>query len=289
MKLVQVGQKTYYIENDTKFGIYKTGENSVCVIDTGFEGEGEKIDEIISARGWSIECIINTHTHIDHVGGNEYLMKKYNIPAYCTDYEMAFAHFSQLETSYMNGGYPCENLRKVFKHPGMIGFHPIEECEIKGIEWMKLPGHSFDMIGIKTDDDVWFLGDSYLSRDYLKNRIYGYLYNVDGYLDTLHRLKHLQGKLFIPAHGIAETDINEILEINIDNVASIISHLKEICSEYTSLDHILQKMYEFMRLRNNTVNHALISSAMKSYLTYLQDRGEMECSFEDNIMVWKTK
>ena len=72
-------------------------------------------------------CIINTHTHIDHLGGNEYLMKKYGIPAYCTDYDMVFAHYSELEAAYMNGGYPAAKLRKIFAHPGMIGFRSIEK------------------------------------------------------------------------------------------------------------------------------------------------------------------
>lgn len=89
MRLKQVGEKTYYIEHDTNIGVYMTGRDRVCLIDTGSKGDGESIDEIISNQGWSVDYIINTHTHIDHLGGNEYLMKKYHIPAYCTEYDMA--------------------------------------------------------------------------------------------------------------------------------------------------------------------------------------------------------
>ena len=170
MELKQIGSKTFCIEHDTNIGIHFTDDGRMYLIDTGSKGDGEKIDEILSREGWVPSCIINTHTHIDHIGGNEFLMRKYGIPAYCTDYDMAFAHYSELEAAYMNGGYPAEKLRTIFAHPGMIGFRSIEKETPDGIDWTYLPGHSFGMIGIRTSDDIWFLGDSYLSRSFLNCR-----------------------------------------------------------------------------------------------------------------------
>ena len=83
--LKQIGDKTYYIENDTNIGIYMTGPDRVCLIDTGSRGDGVKIDEILMQQGWSLDFIINTHTHIDHIGGfvgfvaNDELMKHVKI------------------------------------------------------------------------------------------------------------------------------------------------------------------------------------------------------------------
>ena len=34
-------------------------DRKVCLIDTGRNGDGEKIDELISSEGWEIEYIIN--------------------------------------------------------------------------------------------------------------------------------------------------------------------------------------------------------------------------------------
>ncbi len=288
MELKQVGERTYYIEHGTNIGVYMTSPGRVCLIDTGAQGDGEKIDEIITAKGWEPEYIINTHTHIDHLGGNEYLMKKYHIPAYCTEYDMAFAHYSDLEAAYMNGGYPCRKLRTIFSHPGMIGFRSIEKNTLEGIEWTYLPGHTFGMIGVRTSDDIWFLADSYLSRKYLEKRSFGYLYDVGGYLDTLGFIRELDGELFIPAHGIAEKDITEVAELNEANINRIIGAIKGMCTEPISLDEILKRMYAAMGMRTTVSQHALLSSTTKCYLTYLQDRGELECRFIDNIMTWKT-
>lgn len=289
MELKQIGPKTFCIEHDTNIGIHFTDDGRMYLIDTGSKGDGEKIDEILSREGWVPSCIINTHTHIDHIGGNEFLMRKYGIPAYCTDYDMAFAHYSELEAAYMNGGYPAEKLRTIFAHPGMIGFRSIEKETPDGIDWTYLPGHSFGMIGIKTSDDIWFLGDSYLSRSFLKQYTFGFIYNVEAYIDTLKKLKEFKGALFVPSHGILETDIVSSLEQNLRSVAEMCSMICETCREYRGQDEILQQMYERLRMHARPAQHALLSSTVKSYLTYLQDRNKLECRFVDNIMKWRTQ
>ena len=289
MELKQIGPKTFCIEHDTNIGIHFTDDGRMYLIDTGSKGDGEKIDEILSREGWVPSCIINTHTHIDHIGGNEFLMRKYGIPAYCTDYDMAFAHYSELEAAYMNGGYPPEKLRTIFAHPGMIGFRSIEKEAPDGIDWTYLPGHSFGMIGIRTSDDIWFLGDSYLSRSFLKQYTFGFIYNVEAYIDTLKKLKEFKGALFVPSHGILETDIVPTLEQNLRSVAEMCSMICETCREYRGQDEILQQMYERLRMHARSAQHALLSSTVKSYLTYLQDRNKLECRFVDNIMKWRTQ
>ena len=289
MELKQIGPKTFCIEHDTNIGIHFTDDGRMYLIDTGSKGDGEKIDEILSREGWVPSCIINTHTHIDHIGGNEFLMRKYGIPAYCTDYDMAFAHYSELEAAYMNGGYPAEKLRTIFAHPGMIGFRSIEKETPDGIDWTYLPGHSFGMIGIRTSDDIWVLGDSYLSRSFLKQYTFGFIYNVEAYIDTLKKLKEFKGALFVPSHGILETDIVPSLEQNLRSVAEMCSMICATCREYRGQDEILQQMYERLRMHARPAQHALLSSTVKSYLTYLQDRNKLECRFVDNIMKWRTQ
>ena len=289
MELKQIGSKTFCIEHDTNIGIHFTDDGRMYLIDTGSKGDGEKIDEILSREGWVPSCIINTHTHIDHIGGNEFLMRKYGIPAYCTDYDMAFAHYSELEAAYMNGGYPAEKLRTIFAHPGMIGFRSLEKETPDGIDWTYLPGHSFGMIGIRASDDIWFLGDSYLSRSFLKQYTFGFIYNVEAYIDTLKKLKEFKGTLFVPSHGIIETDIVPTLEQNLRSVTEMCGMICETCREYRGQDEILQQMYERLRMHARPAQHALLSSTVKSYLTYLQDRNKLECRFVDNIMKWRTQ
>ena len=84
-----------------------------------------------------------------------------------------------------------------------------------------------------------------------------------------------------------EEDISEVLELNKENMQSIIDVVKSACDEGNPLDLILRKMYEHFGMKNSAANHALLSSTIKSYITYLQDRSELECIFCDNVMCWK--
>ena len=105
---------------------------------------------------------------------------------------------------------------------------------------------------------------------------------------TLEMLKGLEGQMFVPAHGVAEEDISEILEMNVANQHMLIEAVKDACGGGAGLDQVISKMYEVTKMRANEANHALLSSTVKCYLTYLQDRGELECGFEDGVMAWKS-
>lgn len=288
MEIEQIGNRTYLIKGSTNVGLFKTGENTVALIDTGSEGNGEEIDNLLMEKGWTPEYIINTHTHIDHLGGNKYIMEKYKIPAYCGETEIAFVHYSELEAVCMNGGYPANKLKTIFTHPGKIGFKPIEQAEFEGLEWTYLAGHSPAMIGVKTEDGVWFLGDAYLSQGFLKKHKFGFVYRIDDFMDSLEKIASLEGDLFVPSHGRIEEDVTETIQANISNMNELADMIMDICSEFTGLDNILKGMYEKLGLRAGTVQQAMLSSTTKSFLSYLQDRDKLECKFIDNIMMWQT-
>lgn len=289
-ELIQAGERTYYIDNPNIMGVYQLNEEDVCLIDTGNgDKAAEAIEEILEKQGWKLNFIINTHTHIDHLGGNRYLMEKWGCPAYATNLDNAFANYEHLEAAYMYGGYPCRELRKVFQHPGPIGFLDLEDFELpEGLETIRLPGHSFGMIGIRTDDGVWFLGDSVLNRKCLEKYQFGYLVDVEGYLATLDLLETLEGKLYIPAHGDVVEDIRPLAQGNRKNIETNIAALLKDCEGGKSFDWILKGVYDRYRVKPNVVQNALAGSTLRSYLSYLQDRGQLECYFEENMMKWKT-
>nr|WP_305146657.1 MBL fold metallo-hydrolase [Anaerovorax odorimutans] len=271
-------------------GIYKLNDQEVCLIDSGNgDKAAEEIQNILTQQGWKLKFIINTHTHIDHLGGNRYLMEKWECPAYATNIDNAFANYETLEAAYMYGGYPCNDLNRVFNHPGPIGFLDIEDFDLpEGLEYIRLPGHSFGMIGIKTSDEVWFLADSVLNSKCLEKYQFGYLVDVEGYMNTLKLLQTLEGKLFLPAHGDVVSDIRPLAQGNLENIRKNIDGLLEDCRGGKNFDLILKGVYDRYKMKANVVQNALVGSTLRCYLTYLQDSGRLECYFEDNIMKWKT-
>ena len=59
-----------------------------------------------------------------------------------------------------------------------------------GLEYIKLPGHYFDMIGIRTSDDIIFLADSIFGENTINKYHFFFIYDVKGYLETLDTVSY---------------------------------------------------------------------------------------------------
>lgn len=70
--------------------------------------EEEQLDDFISANNLKPVLLLNTHTHVDHIPGNDYVMKKYKIPYKIHE---AGAGFIPSAKSYALGfGFPLEEI-----------------------------------------------------------------------------------------------------------------------------------------------------------------------------------
>ena len=73
-ELIQVGEKSYYIQCPAKIGIYQATDSGVYLIDSGNDKDaGKKVRRILEDKGWHLKGIINTHYHADNIGVNNYL------------------------------------------------------------------------------------------------------------------------------------------------------------------------------------------------------------------------
>lgn len=288
-ELTKAGERTYYINHSTIIGVYKLTDKEVCLIDTGrSRKDGERLQALFEEQGWELKFILNTHTHIDHLGGNEYLMKTWGCPAYATNIDNAFANYENMEAAYMYGGFPNNTLSNIFRHPGPVGFRDIEDFQLpEGLEYIRLPGHSFGMIGIKTSDNVWFIGDSVLNSKALEKYQFGYLVDVAGYLETLELLKELEGNLFLPSHGDIVSDIKPLAEKNRNNIEDNIAGIFKDCGTGVNFDALLKKVFDRYGIRGDMPQYALSGSTLRCYLSYMEEQGQVTPYFEDNLLKWK--
>ena len=182
-ELVKVGEKTYYLENPTNIGIYVEKENKVWIIDSGNDKEaGKKILKAIEANNWEIKGIINTHSNADHIGGNKVIQDRTNCLVLSNGIENYFTKSPILEPSFLYGGYPFKELKNKF----LMAKETSDTRELKdnlpsGLEYFSIKGHFFDMIGIKTSDNVYFLGDSLFNENTITKYHIFFIYDVSTY------------------------------------------------------------------------------------------------------------
>lgn len=288
MELIQVGEKTLYIKNNTNIGIYKINDNDVYLIDSGNDKEaGKKILKILNENKLNVKGIINTHSNADHVGGNKVIQDRTNASIYSYGIETDIINHPILEPSFLYGGYPYKNLRNKFLLAKPSVCSNITDLP-KGLDIFTLKGHFFDMIGIKTSDNVYFLGDSLFSEEVIMKYHIFFIYDVKGYLETLDFLDNLDGKLFIPSHVEATENIHELIEINRNKINEIINKLLNICQKEKTLEEIIKILFYDYKLTIDENQYILIGSTIKSYLSYLIDNNKINNYFNDNTMYYIT-
>ena len=111
MELIQVGKNTYYLDNPTNIGIYLVNDKDVYLIDSGNSKDtGKKILKILNEHNWNVVGIINTHSHADHIGGNNVIQNRTNCKIFNSNIENSFVNNPILEPSLIYGGYPFKDL-----------------------------------------------------------------------------------------------------------------------------------------------------------------------------------
>lgn len=291
-ELVQVNEKTYYIESPAKIGVYVADGTDVYLIDSGNDKDaGRKIRKLLDEKGWTLKGILNTHSNADHIGGNDYLQRQRKCKVFAGGIETAFTKYPILETSFLYGGYPCKDLRHKFLLAVASDAVDFSDADFpKDIEVIPLPGHFFDMVGFRTPDNTVFLADCLSSIENLDKYAVSFIYDVAAYLKTIDAVEAMEGDVFVPSHAAAgsKEDMQKLVQANRDKIYEIKAYLLSLCQEPMIFEHILQKVFDRYQLVMTIEQYVLVGSTIRSYLSWLRDTGEMTYAFEDHLMVWKT-
>ena len=285
-ELVRVTENSFYVQSPAKIGVVRTGDGEVCLIDSGNDKDaGKKVKRILEAEGWKLRAIYNTHSHADHIGGNNYLQAQTGCRIFAPGIERDFTEHPVLEPSYLYGGNPPKALRHKFMMAKESSALPLtEEVLPEGWEIIPLPGHSFDMVGFRTPDDVCYLADCLSGKETIEKYQIGFLVDPAAYIDSLEKVKQMKAECFIPSHAEAVKDISSLAQLNIDKVNEIADRITGICSEPVSFEQILRRLFDEYSLEMTLEQHALVGSTVRSYLTWLTDSGRIRNLIENNTL-----
>lgn len=288
-ELIQVTDKSYYIQCPAKIGLVRLEGDEVCLIDSGSDKDaGRKVRQILDANKWQLRAIYNTHSNADHIGGNHYLQKQTGCDIYAPGVECDFTRHTILEPAFLYGGYPFQELcHKFLMAQGSDATELTLACLPEGFELIDLSGHFFDMVGFRTPDDVVYLADCLSSRETLDKYQIGFIYDVAAYLDTLERIKTLRARLFVPAHAEAAEDVTPLADYNIAKVHEIAGQIVDLCAQPRTFEQILQRLFTKYGLTMTYEQYVLVGSTVRSYLSWLKDSGRLTCWFENNLLLWE--
>lgn len=170
--------------------------------------------------------MFNTHSHADHIGGSKLIAERTGVPVYAPEIESAFACWLELEPSFLYGEFPPAALRNKF-----LQAQDTAQLELpEEFERIDLSGHSFRMEGVRTPDNVVFLADCLSGENIIEKYHVNFLYDVEGYLNTLDRVERMEADWFIPAHAPACRDIKPLAQTNRAKVLEIAGVIEQLCA-----------------------------------------------------------
>ncbi len=296
-ELVKVGERTYYISGPFHVGIYdlgtknKDGISEVCLIDTGVDTTVARVvDKRLMEAGFTVKLIINTHYHADHCGGNNYFKNKYNCPIYSTKVNADLMSNFDICPAIIWGGKPINEILNNYFYALPAEAEDMEGKELpEGLSFVDLSGHSLSHIGVRTSDDVFFLGDAVVSNKTIDSHPLTYVYDIEEHFVTLKKLRKMEAALFIPYHAEPVKKIKALCDSNKRCMEENLQLIREICAVPRNQDEIISMFYNKRGLKLSLYKYAVEGAIVRTYLTYLYNTGEMIVKNEDNYLKWQMK
>ncbi len=276
--------KTSYYSAFSNVGIIECAEGEVILIDTCDHPRMIRgLDRLLGAKNLKVKTIIDTHCHVDHIAGNKYFFDKYVCKILAPKGECTFIEQPDLEPKFYYAGIDTDKARNPFftvepSVPEVLTANNIPE----GLEIIPLPGHSFDMVGVRTSDDVVFLADAILSKKTWDEHKLPFYYNINAALQTLEEIKNMRGKLFVPAHDVPTENIGELAEYNIMRMKERKELVYDIC-EGLSFDEMFSVLIERLNINLVTSKYPMYAVMLRNFLQSLVDDKAIYAKIEEDV------
>ena len=307
---VEIGNGVLYVPGITNVGLITNEVGDVTelyLVDSGncaTDGEWvlKYIDDYYKKlnKKYIIKAIITTHGHPDHFGGHKTIKDKTGCEIWAAEEDVLPMGNPLVHCTVLWGGYPPHELRNPYFTPERIDVYRfIEDDDVfqlsgdRTISYIDLSGHTYKCLGIivsnKKGEKIIFTGDAIFTREELGKFWIPFIVNPDQFLDSLRKIPKIDNTLcLIPSHGdvIYNDIIEETAEFNEISVLSAKQSIRNALKnkEFSTIDEITKYVADLNGYKMSFGQYSLMNSTIKSYLTIMHDKGEVEIKIEENVL-----
>lgn len=296
MDLIKIKGNTYYINAPTNIGVYIFKNKNCLLVDTGINNsQARKIDEVLIQNNLHPKYIINTHSHVDHCGGNSYFKENYpGSLIFTSAKEKIFMENPELYPCILSNSIPIKGLKRITKKfdVDFILDYGVNKINDEKFEVLALKGHSQEHIGFITPEKVCFLGDALFSDEIIDKYSLPYLYDIEESINTLNIINDIDCDYFILAHSnemILKDQIKDLVEHNLNNINYFIEQILDLLDGPMTKEDILQNLAILNDLSMGFTQYHLNYSSVSALVNNLYNQGKIDCSIEDGKMYFYNK
>ncbi len=294
--LERIRGNSYYCSGKLSIGVYLNYENkSAILIDSGIDKDtARKVDKHVNSLGYTTCAIVNTHSHADHCGGNNFFQKKYqNLKTYATEFEKSFIENPSLEPiCFCGGAAPYQELKNKLleAEPSHVSnVIPYQDCTINiedvMLDIITFPGHTPGMVGVMTPDKVLYCGDAIFGEETISKHGVLFYTDIEKAKESLHKIGNYQECEYILYHSGLIKDIHSLRDRHLAKIEETTEFIREtICNSPISLDDLTQAVLKRYHIPQNVIQYTLTQTCVRAYVSAMQKNDLVSLTIEDGLL-----
>lgn len=290
MDLTKLSDRTYYIQGPVNVGVITLEKSRVILVDSGIDSNyAKKIHELLSDYRYKVAYILNTHSHADHVGGNNFFQKNFGCKILASPLEAPIIEYPLIQSTLLFSGAPTQDMMNRFimalpSEPEIFTENQltIEDLNLKVLD---LPGHSINQKGFLVEETA-FIADSLFPDNFFIRHSLPFNYDPMAHLQTLEALKNLSAKYYVGGHLPHTRNINTIIASNAANVNNALAFMRRLLKVPQSQERVIKGFLDHYGLKKTGWQYYLFRATVNGYLSALHKHGEVKYKVLDNLAVW---
>lgn len=298
LQLRSIAPNAFYLPGNVNVGVITNDSGDALLLDTGGDKDyGRTIRKVVEEAKLCPVAILNTHSHADHYGGNDYLARNLNLPVWAPAFEEAVLRYPYLEPMYLYGGAaPLAGLRNKWleaKASPVDHVFEVEEgpLEVGPFEVMRhvTSGHAVQQVAIGFGP-ICYAADAFFGAEVLAKYEIPFVHDVAGQLSTLDHLLTLPYETFLPGHGEPTTNVSEAVEANRTYIRRAAEWVRAAVGEGATTSEVVHRVTARLEAPpSNLSTYFLMQSCILAYLSYLTNEGEVAPIVEAGTLHWERK
>ena len=293
MQLEQISERVYYLASAVNCVIVKTSDKNAVLIDTGQDKNyGRTIRKALDSLGLRAIAIINSHSHADHYGGNDYLLRQYEPEVYAPELEEAIIQNPFLEPVYLfNGAKPLDELLSKWlmakpsriDHVLQLGKLLIDDFEFEIID---TSGHAHKHYSVLVDG-VFVAADAIFGFEVFDKYPMPFGQDIARQIESCQKILDYDCELVLPGHGSPGKDIKALVDKNLQTFDKVALSVRDSCNGGSTSDVLEHTCAKLSIQLTDIPRYYLNLCTIQAYLSYLRDLGQIEPSLTDNRLSWQ--